>query len=202
MHTYLYMSTNICGLTQWLSNKESPAMQETLETWIQSLGQEDLLEEATATHSNILAWRIPWTEEPGGLQSMGLQRVEYNWSDQWRRQWHPTPVLLPGKSLGWRNLVGYSPWGRKESDTTGRLSTISPFGGSDSEESPCNEETQVQSLCWEDPLETGMATHSTLLDWRFPWTEKPGGLQSMGLQRVGHNWGTNSFFPPWKEKKI
>ena len=45
------------------------------ETWVQSLGQEDPLEEAMATHSNILAWRIPWTEKPGGLHSMELQRV-------------------------------------------------------------------------------------------------------------------------------
>ena len=45
------------------------------ETWIRSLGREDPLEEKMATHSSILAWRIPWTEEPGGLQSMGLQRV-------------------------------------------------------------------------------------------------------------------------------
>ena len=78
MHTYLYMSTNICGLTQWLSNKESPAMQETLETWIQSLGQEDLLEEATATHSNILAWRIPWTEETSRIQSIAPHRVGHD----------------------------------------------------------------------------------------------------------------------------
>ena len=78
---YLYMSTNICGLTQWLSNKESPAMQETLETWVRSLSQEVPLEEATATHFSILAWRIPWTEEPGGLQSMGLQRVGHNGSN-------------------------------------------------------------------------------------------------------------------------
>ena len=49
-------------------------MQETLETWIRSLGQEYPLEEGMATHSNILAWRIPWTEEPGGLQSMGSQK--------------------------------------------------------------------------------------------------------------------------------
>ena len=52
--------------------KNLPAMQE---TWIQSLGWEDHLEEGMATHSSILAWRIPWTEEPGRLQSMGLQRV-------------------------------------------------------------------------------------------------------------------------------
>ena len=52
-----------------------PAIQK---TWIQSLGQEDPLEEEMATHSSILAWRIPWTEEHGGLQSMGLQRVRHD----------------------------------------------------------------------------------------------------------------------------
>jgi len=45
------------------------------------------------------------------------------------------------------------------------------------------QETQVQSLGGEDPLEKGMATHSSILDWRIPWTEVPGGLQSMGLQK-------------------
>ena len=49
------------------SGKYLPAMQETQETWVRSLGQEDPLEEETATHSSILAWRIPWMEEPGGL---------------------------------------------------------------------------------------------------------------------------------------
>ena len=48
-------------------------------------------------------------------------------------------------------------------------------------------ETQVRSLGWEDPLEKGMATHSIILAWGIPWTEEPGGLQSMGLQRVRHN---------------
>ena len=52
-----------------------PAVQE---TWVQSLGQEYPLEKGMATHSSILAWRIPWTEEPGGLQSMGLQRVRHD----------------------------------------------------------------------------------------------------------------------------
>ena len=50
-------------------------MQETKETWVRSLGWEDSLEAGMATYSTILAWRIPWTEEPGGLQSMGSQRV-------------------------------------------------------------------------------------------------------------------------------
>ena len=53
-------------------------MQETQESQIRSLGQEDSLQEAMVTHSSILAWRILWTEEPGGLQSMGLQRVGHN----------------------------------------------------------------------------------------------------------------------------
>ena len=52
--------------------KNLPAMQE---TWVQSLGQEGLLEKGTVTHFSVLAWRIPWTEEPGGLHSMVLQRV-------------------------------------------------------------------------------------------------------------------------------
>ena len=52
---------------------------------------------------------------------------------------------------------------------------------------PAMQETQVRSLGWEDPLEKGMATHSSILAWRIPWTEEPGGLQSMGKRRVGHD---------------
>ena len=51
---------------------------------------------------------------------------------------------------------------------------------------PVVQETQVQSVGWEDPLKKGMAIHSSIV-WRIPWTEEPGGLQSMGLQRVGHD---------------
>ena len=57
--------------------KIPPAM---WETWAQSLGWEDPLEERMASYSTILAWKIPWTEEPGGLQAMGLQRVVYDWA--------------------------------------------------------------------------------------------------------------------------
>ena len=56
---------------------------------------------------------------------------------------------------------------------------------------PAVQETLVQSLGLEDPLEKGMATHSSILAWRIPWTEEPGGLQSMGSQRVGHDSATN-----------
>ena len=61
--------------------KNLPVVQEPQEPWVGSLSQEDPLEEGTATHSSIPAWRIPWTEEPGELQSTGLQRVRHNWSD-------------------------------------------------------------------------------------------------------------------------
>ena len=57
--------------------KNPPAMQE---TWVCSQGWEDLLEKEKATHSSILAWRIPWTEQPGGLPSTGLQRLRHNWA--------------------------------------------------------------------------------------------------------------------------
>ena len=63
------------GLPWWLSVKNLPAMQETR---VPSLAWEDALEKEMATHSGILAWEIPWREEPGGLQSMGLQRVGHD----------------------------------------------------------------------------------------------------------------------------
>ena len=83
-----------------------------------------------------------------------------------RRQWQPTPVLLPGKSQGRRSLVGYSPWGREESDTTKRLHFTFHFHA----------------------LEKAMATHSSVLAWRIPGTGEPGGLLSMWSHRVRHDW--------------
>ena len=78
------------------------------------------LEKEMATHSSILAWRIPWTEEPGRLQSMGSLRVRHSWATSlalftfmhWRRKWQPTPVFLPGESQGRGSLVGCRLWGR------------------------------------------------------------------------------------------
>ena len=78
----------------------------------------------------------------------------------------PTPVLLPGESHGWRSLVGYSPWGREESDTTERLHfhfSLSPIGEGNG--------NPLQCSCLENPR-----------------TEEPGGLPSMGSHRVGHDW--------------
>ena len=75
-----------------------------------------------APHSSTLAWKTPWTEEPGGLQSMGLRRVRRELSNftftHWRRKWQPTPVFFPGESQGRGSLVGCCLWGHTESDTT------------------------------------------------------------------------------------
>ena len=84
------------------------------------------LEKAMTTHSSTLAWKIPWTEGPGGLQSMGSLEVRHDWTTSlslftfmhWRRKWQPTPVFLPGESQGRGSLVGCRLLGRTESDTT------------------------------------------------------------------------------------
>ena len=132
--------------------KRLPSMRE---TWVRSLGRDDPLEKEMAIHSSILAWRIPGTGEPGGLPSMGSHRVRHDWNDvavavaatfYRRRQWHPTPVFLPGKSHGWRSLEGCSPWGRWGSDTTEWLHFHF------------------------HALKKEMATHSSVPAWRIPGT--------------------------------
>ena len=83
-------------------------------------------EKAMAPHSSTLAWKIPWTEEPGRLQSMGSLRVGNNWATSlwlftimhWKRKWQPTPVFLPGESQGQGSLLGCCLWDYTESDTT------------------------------------------------------------------------------------
>ena len=79
-----------------------------------------------APHSSTLAWKTPWTEEPGGLLSLGSLRVGHDCVNSlslftfmhWRRKRQPTPVFLPGESQGRGSLVGFCLWGRTESDTT------------------------------------------------------------------------------------
>ena len=109
-----------------------------------------------ATHSSILAWRTPWTEEPGGLQSMGSPRVRHDWSD-----------------LAHMHIdISGVPWWLRRKEFTCQF-------------------RRHRSLGQEDLLEKEMATHCSILTWEVPWTEEPGGLQSMGsrLQRVGHDLG-------------
>ena len=118
----------------------------------------------------------------------------------WSRKQQPTPVFLPGKSQGQKSLVGYSPWGHKElAENTHFASLVAQSV----KNLPAMQETWVRSLGQEIPLEKEMAAHSSILAWRIPWTEEPGGLQSIGSQRVGHDWGdlahTQCFFKKnWK----
>ena len=89
--------------------------------------------------------------------------------------------------------MDYSPRGCKESDTTERLhfhfkSIQQVFPVAQMVKNlPAMQETQFRSLGWEDPLEKEMAPHSSILAWEIPWTEEPVGLQSTGLQRIGHD---------------
>ena len=108
--------------------KRLPAMQE---TWVQSLSREDPLEKEMAIHSSILAWRIPWMEEPGRLQSHGVPKSRTRLSD-------------------FTSLIGASLVAQ-------RLKHL-----------PAMQETWVQSLSREDPLEKEMGTHSSILAWRIP----------------------------------
>ena len=76
------------------------------EIWIQSLGQENPLENRMATHSNILAWRIPWTDEPGGLESMGSQRVRHHFVTK-QQQSFTLHMALTGPK--YHTYTGFSP---------------------------------------------------------------------------------------------
>ena len=129
--------------------KHLPAIRE---TWVWSLGWEDPLEKEMAPHSSTLAWRIPWTEEPGGLQSTESQRVGHNW----------------GTSLS----LGVSDEGYSLSNAD--LNNVTSLVTQTVKCLPTMRETQVQSLGWEDLLEKEVATHSSILAWKIPWTEESG----------------------------
>ena len=131
----------------------------------------DPLEKEMATHSSVLAWRIPGTGKPGGLPSMGSHRVLHDWSDLAVAVW-----------LIYIHIYIHGNF----------------HGGSDGEESACQAGDWLWSWSQEGFLEKGMTTHCSILAWRIPWTGEPDGLQSMRLQRVRHNWATNtSHFHIW-----
>ena len=98
----------------------------TTTSWWNRKCQTHLPKKTLAPHSSTLTWKIPWTEEPRRLQSMGSLRVRHDQATSlslftfmlWRRKWQPTPVFLPGESQGRGSLVGYRLWSHTESDTT------------------------------------------------------------------------------------
>ena len=157
---------------------------------------------------------LPWCEGSLLIQKRIHLDLTFYRKMKWRRQWHPTPVLLPGKSHGRRSLVGCSSRGRKELDATERLhihfslSCIGEGNGSPLQcsclENPMDRgawwaavhgvakgQTQLSNFTFTSHfhvLEKEMATHSSLLAWRIPGMVEPGGLPSMGSHRVGHDW--------------
>ena len=154
--------------------KNLPAM---WETWVQSLGWEDSLEDGMATHSSILAWRIPTDWGVWRATVHEVAKSPTRLSDQ---TWHTLAWIFVLNVLLGLRVPGSSPFSLGNLLTSlvaqmvKRLTTM--------------QETQVQSLGQEDPLEKEMATHSSILAWRIPCIEEPGRLQSMGSQRVGHDW--------------
>ena len=152
--------------------KNLPAVQET-QVW--SLGQEDPLEKGMATHSSILAWRIPQTEEPGSVQSIGLQRVRHDAQILWAP---PTEYIIiyllvhDFTALATEDVDSFK-WHKEASLLTQMVKNL-----------PIMQETWVQSLGQEDPLEKGMATHSSILAWKFLRTEEPVGYSPWGCKEL------------------
>ena len=151
-----------------------------------------------ATHSSVIAWRIPGMGEPGGLLSMRSHRVGHDWSDLAAAA-APDLIflanLLPqssplSKGQLWRSIgIPHSSVGKESACNAGDTSSISGSGRSAGGEigyplqyswvplvaqlvknPPAMRETWVWLLGWEDPLEKGKATHSSILAWRIPWT--------------------------------
>ena len=120
-------------------------------TRVQSLDREDSLEKEMATHSSILAWRISWTEEPGRLQSTGSQRVRHDWVTS--LHFFTSAVLTSHKIVP--NML--------PDNQDCRASLVAELVKNPLE----MRETWVQSLGWVDPLEYGIATHSSILAWRI-----------------------------------
>ena len=146
-----------------------------------------------APHSSPLAWKIPWVEEPGRLQSMGSRRVGHDWVTSrslftfmhWRRKWQPTQCSClenPRDGGAWWAAVS----GVAQSRTQLKLlSNSSSYANRASQIVqwyriclPMQEiqEMQFQSLGWDNPLKKEKATHSSMLASKIPWTEEPGRL--------------------------
>ena len=146
------------------------------ETRVRSLGQEDPLDKEMATHSSILAWKIPWMEEPGRLHSMGSQRVGHDWATYIIL--HPHHGCI-GEGNG--TPLQYS---CLENPMDGEIWWAAVHGVAKSQ-------TRLSDFTFTfhfHALEKETATHSCVLAWRIPGTGEPGGLPSMGSHRVGHDW--------------
>ena len=143
------------------------------ETRVRALGWEDPLDNEMSTYSSILAWRIPWTEEPGGLKFMGRyesnmpEQLHFHFSFSCIGEGNGNPLQYSylenpmGGGAWWAAIHGAAKSGTRLSDFT----------------------LTFHFHAWDKE----MATHSSVLAWRIPGTGEPGGLPSMGSHRVGHD---------------
>ena len=156
------------------------------------------LEKAMAPHSSTLAWKIPWTEEPGRLQSMGSRRVGHYWATSLSRIGEGNGNTLQCSCL--ENPKDRGAWLAAVCGITQSRTWLKRLSSSSSSKKPHSvvkklpaiQETQIWYLSWEDLMEKGMETQSGILAWEIPRIEEPGGLRSMGSQRVIHNWSDHA----------
>ena len=127
------------------------------------------------TYSSNLAWEIPWTKEPGRLQSMGLKESDITSQLKLQQQNEDNSSSSVGLFSGLNELVQHREHGGSFPD------------GSDGKEPACNAGDLDSIPRSGDPLDEGMATHSSILAWRIPWTEEADVLQSTGSQSVKHD---------------
>ena len=153
--------------------KNTPTSAGMQETWVWSLVLEDALGEEMANDSNIFTWKVPWTEEPGGLQPTGLQswRQLSNWACTHHIQIYYTMQIM-SKLYIYIYLCVYVYMGFPGMYMYIWASLVAQMV----KNRPPVQEIWAQSLGWEDPLEKGMATHLSFLVYRVPKTEEPGWL--------------------------
>ena len=152
----------------------------------------------------LLPGKISWTEEPGRLQSMGSLRVGHDWmtslSLSFIGEGNGNPLQcsclenLRDRGAWWAAIYGVSQsqtrLKRLSSSSSSKVTKGFPDGSNGKE--PAMQETQVQSLGQDVPMEKGMASHSNIIAWRIPWTEDAGGPPPTGSKRVRHYWATNT----------
>ena len=161
---------------------EAPATGSFISTSSWLLGVESYPQFADWVNNDILYNSLLNLTQSPNIPSLSLNGVSF-WGSQ--ALWNHNII---NHSLHW-----VLPWARLLSGFFIYTTQFNPQSGSIRrvKNLPTMQETWVQSLDLEDPLEKGMATHSSISAWRIPWTEEPGVLQSMGPQRLGHNWATN-----------
>ena len=159
-----------------------------------------------ATLSSTLAWKRPWTEEPGRLQSMVLQRVRYDWATSLSHREQPMHTTSFMERFSFSQVCIFSAGYCREiclmwTGVSWQRQCSHPLGfpgGWDDKESACSVGDLGLIPGWEDTLEKKMATHYRIHAWKIPWAKEPGRLQSMGVAKSQTQLSDLTFFHPLK----